>query len=584
MRNFPRRQVLVLSLFLCLPGCQSTPAGPANSLGALTATLNSSMTGALALETVAYLQNFWRDGGNADFNQCMSYLAAQLRAHGYDSLDARYKLTVRNVVYEGEVAWQPEDASLRITGPLDTTIASLAAAKMSLCINSHPTPPGGLAAEIVSLESGSQIRPGEFRNKIVYTPDPPGQVFQQAARIGGAAGIISSFLPAYNQPASHPTSISMSSLPQTEDPAIFGFKISFGQAALLDSLLARGRVFGRARVAAGFAPKVVREVTAEIVGSEKADESIVLVAHVDEPGANDNASGAAELLEMAVRIRSLIEAGKLAPPARTIRMMWVEEIRTIRRLQRSEPALFAGVKAALVLDMVGENTRETGGTFLIEKTPDPSSIWTRPPDAHTEWGKSPFPRELMKGSYLNDLIWAACKAQSARQNWAIAQNPYEGGSDHVPFLTAGIPAVLAWHFTDVYYHTSGDDVEKVSAQEMANVGCSLGATAMFLASCTAADGRYVLKLLSQAAAWRQQNELENSLRALAANGSVDSLRHEQENILSAWHEWYHQAFESVHELPIDPPNRAFENEVQRQQEIIAEKYRESLRQIANVAK
>jgi aminopeptidase YwaD len=36
--------------------------------------------------------------------------------------------------------------------------------------------------------------------------------------------------------------------------------------------------------------------------------------------------------------------------------------------------------------MVGENTDITGGTFLIEKMPDPSAVWTRGNDKHTEWG------------------------------------------------------------------------------------------------------------------------------------------------------------------------------------------------------
>ena len=29
------------------------------------------------------------------------------------------------------------------------------------------------------------------------------------------------------------------------------------------------------------------------------------------------------------------------------------------------------------LDMVGEDVKKTGGSFLIEKMPDPSAIWTR---------------------------------------------------------------------------------------------------------------------------------------------------------------------------------------------------------------
>ena len=49
-------------------------------------------------------------------------------------------------------------------------------------------------------------------------------------------------------------------------------------------------------------------------------------------------------------------------------------------------------------------------------------------------------------------------------------NPYEGGSDHAVFGSAGIPSVLDWHFTDRYYHTNFDTPDKTSPEEMRNVG------------------------------------------------------------------------------------------------------------------
>ncbi|MEZ5284038.1 MAG: M28 family peptidase [Vicinamibacterales bacterium] len=48
-------------------------------------------------------------------------------------------------------------------------------------------------------------------------------------------------------------------------------------------------------------------------------------------------------------------------------------------------------------------------------------------------------------------------------------SPYEGGSDHTSFLRAGVPALLNWHFTDRYYHTNLDTIDKVSAAEMGHV-------------------------------------------------------------------------------------------------------------------
>ena len=47
-------------------------------------------------------------------------------------------------------------------------------------------------------------------------------------------------------------------------------------------------------------------------------ERIVLTAHVQEPGANDNASGVATLVEMARALRLGIASGQIPPPKRTL--------------------------------------------------------------------------------------------------------------------------------------------------------------------------------------------------------------------------------------------------------------------------
>ena len=52
------------------------------------------------------------------------------------------------------------------------------------------------------------------------------------------------------------------------------------------------------------------------------------------------------------------------------------------------PTRVKEVVAMLSLDMTGEDTAKTGGTFLIEKEPDPSALWDRPSDPHSEWGAS----------------------------------------------------------------------------------------------------------------------------------------------------------------------------------------------------
>ena len=48
--------------------------------------------------------------------------------------------------------------------------------------------------------------------------------------------------------------------------------------------------------------------------------------------------------------------------------------------------------------MTGEDTTKTGGTFLIEKGPDPSAVWERPSDPHSEWGASEVDPALVRAA------------------------------------------------------------------------------------------------------------------------------------------------------------------------------------------
>ncbi len=507
-----------------------------------------------ALATVAHLQRFWRENGNAHFNACMDHLAEQLKNAGFTDRSHRYQLWIHDTLLTQQQSWQPYEASVRILEPVDTLMYSLTDTPMALCVGSHATPPEGVTAELVFIDTLNHIPEGALAGKIAYTHRPPSAVFPKAIVTGKAVGIISSYVPELNRPERNRDLVSMSKLPRNREAPVFGFKISRRWQQTLDSLLARERVVVRARVNTAFHPKQVREVTAVIRGTKRPEEVIALVAHVDEPGANDNASGSAALLEIALSLKRLIDNGALPLPARSLRFMWVEEIASIRRWRRARPEEFRQVRAALVLDMVGQDVRKTGGRFLIEKAPDPSAIWTRPPDAHTAWGKGFMPRSWIRGTYLNDLMIAACESVAQREPWNFAANPFEGGSDHVPFLSAGIPAVLAWHFTDQFYHTSGDNLDKVSAAEMRRVAVAVASVALFIANTSEQQAIRLLEWLQERAGRRLENEFHHSRTAIQRASDFEDERQKQVEILNAWRDWYVEAFESVAELPITRKN------------------------------
>ena len=214
-------------------------------------------------------------------------------------------------------------------------------------------------------------------------------------------------------------------------------------------------------------------------------------------------------------------------------------MRVSREWLRADAARAKNVRYMISFDMTGEDTTKTGGTFLIEKEPDPSAVWFRPSDPHTEWwGGGAYRADGLEGSLLNDLVLASCLRRARDTGWNVQTNPYEGGSDHSIFLQAKVPALLATHFTDRYYHTNLDRADKTSPAEMANVGIAIGTAAMLLASAGEEEALAVADLVAAAA--------ERRLALEATQGAEPA-------ILDAWRTWYRKALESVLLLPAGGP-------------------------------
>ena len=139
----------------------------------------------------------------------------------------------------------------------------------------------------------------------------------------------------------------------------------------------------------------------------------------------------------------------------------------------------------------------------------------------------------MKGTFLNDLHLAVALRRARDTGWVVRTNPYEGGSDHTSFTRAGVPALLNWHFTDRYYHTNLDTIDKVSATAMRHVAVTTGTTALFLASADRQDVKPLERLLKQARDARMVTERRN-----------DATR----EIVDAWTNWYEEAIASAGRL------------------------------------
>jgi len=157
--------------------------------------------------------------------------------------------------------------------------------------------------------------------------------------------------------------------------------------------------------------------------------------------------------------------------------------------------------------------------------------------------------ESLKGSLLNDLHIAVAHRRARDTGWIVRTNPYEGGSDHTVFAAAGIPSLLNWHFTDRYYHTNQDTLDKVSAREMEHLGITVATSAYFLASATDADAAAVVDLLERAATARLELERRQGADLVAKAEDRASAERIEQQVAEAWRKWYREAFDSVRTLP-----------------------------------
>jgi hypothetical protein len=182
--------------------------------------------------------------------------------------------------------------------------------------------------------------------------------------------------------------------------------------------------------------------------------------------------------------------------------------------------------------------------------PDPSAIWTRGDDHHTEWGGSPLTTKDLRPHYFNDFVIRRCQELGSAVDWKVDANPFEGGSDHVPFLAANKPGVLMWHFTDQFYHTDNDRLDKVSRRELANSSICALVVALTLTSADQVTARAVIRDVESSAMRRLQVESELSRRAI----SSDESRATQSLILATWGDYYRDAIRTLADIEVGGPS------------------------------
>tara|TARA_R110002111_G_scaffold252817_1_gene317856 strand:- start:380 stop:2128 length:1749 start_codon:yes stop_codon:yes gene_type:complete len=507
--------------------------------------LRNNLSGDEAYETTAFIEQFWRVVGNEGFNKSIHKVAASLQAAGYvleenatNTDRFTYRLEKRPLQHP---TWEIVDANISLVGE-NTPLLSYTSNRNMVYLNSISTPKNGTTGEVIYVEDMNDLQKVSVKGKIIFTEINAPEIYTEGVLKKGALGIFSYDNPDYLKPYINVNSIQFRSL-SFHPKNTWGIALSYRAREKLKAELEKGKVYAKVFISSKIYPSEELTLVANIKGSEIPEERLVFSAHVQEPGANDNASGVGAQLEMATITAKLIRNESI-DAQRTMTFIWGDEIISTKRYLQENEKRAKGIKWGLSLDMVGENTAITGGSFLIEKMPDPSAIWTRGKDKHTEWGGKLLTLEDMKPHYLNDYMIHNFLKQGKLANWEVNANPYEGGSDHTPFLDSNIPGLLFWHFTDQFYHTDSDRLDKVSQETLKNVSIAALASALTLVNGDSYAAMDIVKIVRDAATNRLAEEFLLSEKAIKTGNPLES----EVAIIKAWEDWYLKAIASTTDL------------------------------------
>ncbi|HUW82847.1 MAG TPA: DUF4910 domain-containing protein [Phycisphaerae bacterium] len=250
------------------------------------------------------------------------------------------------------LAWDCDEAVIEIADPaMDEAIVARRSDVPNVAGEwCAPTEPGGQVFDCVFLPDGnaSALEELDVRGKLVCTTGQSRQIRGVLAE-KGAAGCISSWTRNerladatqwINVASDRPGGWGMTAL----DSRQITLAVTRRQMARLAELADRhGRLRLRVRVEARLYEGALPFVSARLAGQDPSDQEVILLGHLYEQGANDNATGCASILEIARSLAAAVAAGHLARPRRSIRFLLMGEsygslayaIRNFERMQRT---------------------------------------------------------------------------------------------------------------------------------------------------------------------------------------------------------------------------------------------------------
>jgi aminopeptidase YwaD len=433
-------------------------------------------SGERALNDIRRLSLIHRWFVSPGYDEAASYVLLEARKIGLDGVAMEKFPADGKIYYATSLSlprWTVDKAELRMVAPEPKHLISWAEMPTALASNSRSA-----AVETELIDVGEGIRASDYEGKdvagkLVLASSPQGKgridlVHQLAVLERGAAGVISYRSYYLDDFPDLVTWDHLFTFEKNGRTSTFGFCVSKRLGRELQRLLHDGRkVVLRADIKADLSPGEYGIVEGAIPGREFPDQEVWFIAHLDHanPGANDNASGSAAVLECARAFLDLIKSGALPRPRRTLRFFWVPEVYGTYAYLVSHPERVRKAVAVINMDMVGENQTLCGSTFQVTRTPD--SVPSFLNDVLSIGLDTLLGGPLLPGHET----WGSFEITSptgTRDPWRARLVPYSGGSDHEVLMGGGlqVPATMFGSWPDYFYHTNEDTPDKCDPTQL----------------------------------------------------------------------------------------------------------------------
>jgi len=420
--------------------------------------LAGEVNGYAAFNNLRMITTYHRTLGSDDSAEVLRRLLEKCRRYGLSDVSI-LRVPIRTGKeyfglqnFDGQVPMRGEVAELRMILPYPKLIATTVSAPSCLIQGSRSAE---VTAPLVFVGKGDD-RDGysgkSVKGKLVLAGNAmPEDVKEMAIHKFGAAGVLFFFDIPGNSGDVPDANYNLHWSPWSREgtPSTFGFSLSVNQYKFLKGLIESGEeVVLQAKVDSE--PKkdkdaVFEALDASIPGSVHPDQEFWLWAHYDHslPGAVDNGSGCAVLLEVARALQSLIDEGIFPRPRRTIRFLWLPHVTGLYMYLSQHPEKLGKVMGGLSIDSVGiDQTRFSSALMLQPPSHSMSSYWTAVMESLVEHLQRRTNRDLFNFRDTDNLF----SPEGSRDQYHVRITPFSSGGDemqsnnntvHIPTIALG---------------------------------------------------------------------------------------------------------------------------------------------------